>query len=75
MGADKLFNSITFNSLPLPHTHTLTLPLTPCVHSDLYGEGGVFRLVVMDNNHIRAREGNLGSESDLRLEKKKKEEA
>ena len=75
MQADKLFNTISFNSLPLPHTHTLTLPLTPRVHSDLDGEGGVLRLVVMDDNHIGAWEGNLGSETDLRLGKKKREEA
>lgn len=71
MGANKLLNSISLDrSKPTTSSIALTLPLTPCVHSDLHGEGGMFRLVIMDHNHIPAREGHPGSEIDLRLEKK-----
>lgn len=45
----------------------LTLPLAPCHHSDVDGEGGVFRLVIMHQGHVPTPEGLLGSESDLRL--------
>ncbi len=31
----------------------------------------MFRLVIMDHDHIPAREGRVGSESDLGLEKSK----
>ena len=51
---------------------TLTPPVTPCVHPDLHREGGMFRLAIMDHNHIPAREGHPGRETDLRLEKKNK---
>lgn len=78
MGANKLFNSISLDrSKPSTSSNALTLPLTPCVHADLHGEGGMFRLVIMDHDHIPAREGHPGSEIDLGLggKKKKEEEA
>lgn len=69
IGASKLFNLFHMTGVSLPLPPTLTLPLTPCVHSDLHGEGGMLRLVIMDHNHVPAREGLPGRESDLRLGK------
>lgn len=56
----------------LPDPPRLTLPLAPCSHSDIDGEGGMFGLMIMHQGHIPALEGLLGSESDLRLGKSMK---
>lgn len=47
--------------------HELTPPVVSRVHMNLHREGRVFRLVIVDDNHIPARERHLGGESDLRL--------
>lgn len=71
MGANRSLNFISLDRRkPTTSFKSLTLPLTPSIHTDLHREGGMLRLVIMDNNHVPAREGHPGSEIDLCLEKK-----
>lgn len=61
-------------SLSKDSSPTLTFPFVAGVNSHFHREGDMFRLAVMDHNHIPARERHLRGETDLRLGKKKHEE-